>query len=232
MLYNVFRIVNSDNIWLQKRRIEMADVMENVKVDPIAEAAVVELIANVFNGVGYMDADTVRHNIELATEGGLSKSDRAIKVELANYLLSHFSLIFVGLIVNAEFRDTFKEAVSVEIALDGKSNEFVQKIRREMNEGEYLGESKGSFVINLSRYNDSIYKKLNGKLSLSFSKITQFDDTVSMLIDELTEDDKISIGFCASNFMYLYRAFAKNLLFANYVKTVVSNVQGTLGIEW
>lgn len=209
----------------------MAEVMD-VKVDPIAEAAVVELLANVFNGVGYMDADTVRHNIELATNDGLSKSDRAIKVELANYLLSHFSLIFVGLIVNSEFRDTFKEAVSVEIALDGKSEDFVRKIRKEMNEGESMGESKGSFVINLSNYNDNIYKKLNGKLSLSFSKITQYDETVNLLMDELSDDDKISIGFCASNFMYLYRAFAKNMLFANYVKTVVSNVQSTLGIKW
>lgn len=209
----------------------MADTYQNVKVDPIAEAAIVELLANVFNGVAYMDADTVRHNIELATDDGMSKSDRSIRVELANYLLSHFSLVFVGLIVNKEFRETFKEAVSVEIALDNKDEEFVKRIRSEMQDGANLP-TKGNFVVNFGSYNENIYKKLNGKLSNSFSKITQYDDTMSELIEELTDDDMIDIGFCASNFMYLIRAFAKNPLFANYVKTVVYNVQVTLGIKY
>lgn len=204
---------------------------ENVKVDPIAEAAIVELLSNLFNDVAYMDADTVRHNIELATENGMSKSDRSIRVELANYLLSHFSLIFVGLVVNEEFRETFKEAVSVEIALDNKDEAFVKNIRSEMQDGE-SSPSKGNFVVNFGVYNDNIYRKLNGKLSSSFDKITQYDDTMSELIDDLTDDEMIGIGFCVSNFMYLIRAFAKNPLFANYVKTVVHNVQNTLGIKY
>ena len=205
--------------------------VENVNVDPTAESAVVELLANVFNSIAYMDPDTVRHNIELASEGGMSKADRSIRVELANYLLSHFSLIFVGLVVNKEFRDTFKEAVSIEIALDNKDKDFVKQMRQEMKDSN-PGESKGNFVLNFGNFNENVYKKMNLKLSDSFSKITEYDETIGELSSELSEDDMIDIGYCASNFMYLVRAFAKNNMFANYVKTVVHNVQETLKIKY
>lgn len=203
----------------------------NVVVNPTAESAVVEILANVFNSISYMDPDTVRHNIELACEGGMSKSDRSIRVELANYLLSHFSLIFVGLIVNSEFRDTFKEAVSIELALDNKDKDFVKQMRKEMSDSAHI-ESKGNFVLNFGNFNENVYKKMNSKLSDSFSKITEYDEVIDELVGELTEEDMIDIGYCVSNFMYLIRAFAKNTMFANYVKTVIHNVQDTLKIKY
>ena len=201
-----------------------------VNVNPSAEAAVVELLANVFTSISYIDASTVRRNIELASEGGMSKFDRSIRVELANYLISHFSLIFVGLIVNKDFRDTFMEAVSVEMALDGKNEAFVAKIRDEMTEN-LPKVSKGNFVLDFSAYNDNIYKKLNTKLSRSFDKISEFDATLDQFASELSDEDKINIGYCVSNFMYVIRAFAKNQLFSNYVKSVVHSVQEQLDID-
>ena len=137
------------------------DSQKTIKVDDVTEVAVVELLSNIFNSIAYMDPETVRRNLELGSEGGMSEQDRSIRMELGNYLMSHFSLIFIGLIVNQDFRDTFMEAVSVEIALDGKDADFVKKIRSEMKDDK-VRDTKGNFVLNFSSYNDKIYRKING----------------------------------------------------------------------
>lgn len=199
------------------------------KVDAIAEGAVVELINILFRDVAYLDYETVYHNIKLACEDGASKSDRSIPVELANYLLNHFEIIYVGFLANAEFRDTFRDVVSVEIALESESAESVSEVRAAMRDAN-KPESRGNFVINLSKYNDNVYKKLNGTISNSFSKIKSYEGVIDDLSSDLSDDAKIEIGFCISNFMYLLRAFAKNDMFANYVKSIIRSVQKDLGI--
>lgn len=210
----------------------MSSSINTDAVDFIAENAVTELISVVFSNIAYMDPETVRSNMELASEYGMSKSDRSIKVDLANYLLSHFSLIYTGLIVNSDFRDTVVEAVAVEIALDSKPSGFVQQIRSDMqNNKSFVSDRKGIYVINLSRYSDSIYKKINAKLFDSFDKVRKFDKAIDYATDNLEDDAKIRIGFCVSNFMYLIRAFSKNPLFTRYVKTIIHSVQHQLGLS-
>lgn len=200
----------------------------NANVNPVAEAAVVELLANVFNAIAYMDADTIRYNVELACVGGMTKIDRSIPIELADYLLSHFSFIFVGLIVNKDFRSTIVEAVSVEIALDDREPEFVTKIREDMNY-EPPKDTKNSFIVDLSTYDDEIYKEINLKLSESFDKLSNYNSCIDEFAAELTDDEMMDIGYCSSNFMYLIRAFAKNTVFSNYVMAVVRSVEKNLG---
>ncbi len=206
------------------------DSQKTIKVDDVTEVAVVELLSNVFNSIAYMDPETVRRNLELGSEGGMSEQDRSIRMELGNYLMSHFSLIFIGLIVNQDFRDTFMEAVSVEIALDDKDANFVKKIRSEMKDDK-VRDTKGNFVLNFSSYNDKIYRKINGKLSDSFNIVSSFGDTVDNFVGELTDEDMTDIGFCVSNFMYLIRAFSQNALFTNYVKAVCHSVQQQLDLK-
>ena len=67
-----------------------------VYVDAIAEAAVIDMLASIFNGIAYIDADTVRYNIERACEGGFAREDRSISMELADWLMYNFSLIVVN----------------------------------------------------------------------------------------------------------------------------------------
>lgn len=203
---------------------------DNVFVNDVAELAVVKLVSTIFSDVAYMEPSTVRHNVELACEGGMSREDRSIRAELANYLMSHFSLLYIGLIINKEFRDTFVEAVSVEIALDDKDEEFVNNIRKDMQDGRPKT-SKGNYVINLSSYNEKVYQKLNGKLAESFDKVIQFNDAITEIAADLTDEECSEIGFVASNFMYLIRAFAKNPLFTNYAKSVLHTVQEQLDIK-
>lgn len=203
--------------------------LNTVYVDPTAEKGTVELLANIFNGIAYIDPDTVRYNIECASEGGFSIEDRTISVELANWIMNNFPFIFIGLIVNNDFRDTFIEAVSIELALDEKSDDFIASIRKEMNGGIVL-ESKSNFILNLGTYNDKIYRMINAELAKSFDNISVFNDTIDELIAALTDDNMIDIGYCVSNFAYLFRAFSKNSLFMNYTKSVVDSVKNQLKI--
>lgn len=198
-------------------------------VDATTEKAMVELLSNLFSSVAYMDPETVHHNLEMACENGMSKSDRSIRAEFANYCINHYALIFIGLVVNKDFREMFAEAVSVEIALDTKSEDNIAKIRKSMLDGKNHP-SKGNFVLDFSRFNDAIYRKINGKLAASFDCIKEFGDTLDDFIEKLSDTDKMDIGFCISNFMYLIRAFAKNQLFDDYIETVISSVQEQLSV--
>lgn len=203
----------------------------NVNLD--TEASIINLLATVFNPIAYMEPSTVRYNIERGCPGGFSKEDRTMRVELGNFIINHFSVIFFGLIANDVFRESIKEAVSVEIALDDKDEAFVSDIRKDMKmeEEKSAKPSKGNYVINFSGYNDDFYRKFNEKLLASFKKTSEFDDVIDDMAHELTQDDLLDIGFIASNFMYLYRAIAKNEVFAHYIKSVVRSVEKELNIK-
>lgn len=202
-----------------------------INIDLKSEAAVVELLTNIFSSVAYTEPGTIRHNIELASNDGMTKNERSISVEFTNYLLTHFSTIFLGLIVNDEIRRTFKEAVCIEIALDNHDEDYVKNIRNaQMDIGSCVDKSKCTdvYVVNLSAYSEGTYKKLNKMISESFTKIEIYDETLDSMIDDLTDEDKINIGFCVSNFMYLLRALSKNQLFATYTKTIINTTEEIL----
>lgn len=198
------------------------------KVDAIAESAVVELINILFKDIAYLDYETVYHNVKRACD--MDKSDRSIRAERANYLLNHFEMFYIGLIANAEFRESFKDAVSVEIALDDEPEDSVREIRMSMHDAK-KPESRGNFIIDLSKYNDGVYKKISGMISDSFGKVKAYESVVDELSAELSDDAKIEIGFCMSNFMYLIRAFSKNDMFFNYVRSIIRSVQKELSIN-
>lgn len=139
-------------------------------------------------------------------------------------------MIFVGLISNKDFRETIMEAVSIELTLDDRPDDFVASIREDMNEGKAL-ESKGNLVINFGAYSDKIFKIVNAKLADSFEKVSEYYDTIDNMSTELSEDDMIDIGYCVSNFAYLIRALSKNNLFTVYVKSVIGSVKQQLAID-
>lgn len=200
------------------------------KIDVRAEEFVTKMLTTLFSDVAALSESVIRTNIELACETGLPKVDRSIKVETANYLLKNFSVIYLGLISNDVFRDSFKDAVAVEISLDDKSDEFVKSIREDMQDGD-PGQSKGNFILDLGTYNPGVAEKIGSMLSDSLAKIVDFESEFNELADEITEDDAITIGFCVSNFVYLLRAFDKNPLFMHYIKDVISVVKRELQIK-
>ena len=210
--------------------VQNAEVdMPDVHVDVVAERAVTTILFNIFDTIAYMDPDVVRHNIELACKGGMDDPDRHIRVELANYLMSNLAVIVAGLVVDQGFRSDFIDAVVMEMELDNMDPEFVSSKRKEMHTVA-ANASKGDFVLDLSVYNDGIYRRINEKISGGFFKMLEYDAAIDSFIADLSPQDKADIGFCVSNFMYVIRAFAKNDLFADYVKSVVKHVKDELGI--
>jgi len=205
------------------------DFCENVCADERAEAEVVSLLSTLFGSVAYMDPETVRTNVLLACDGGFCLDDRTIDCDIAHFLLNDFSLIFIGMIVNKEIRKLILEAVSAEITLDEKDDIFVASIRKEM---EYKENNtlNPKYVIDLSSYNEEVYRYINSELSESLDCVSDFYETIDELISCLSDDDKIDIGYIVSNFMYMLRAFAQNGLLIKYLQDVINSVKQELDI--
>lgn len=199
----------------------------NENVNVVAENAVVTLLDNLFKDIAYIDVTTVRRNIGYASEGGMTKEDRMIRVETANYFMRHFAVVYLGLVINAELRDEFIKAIQLEMGIDNISEADRKKYRAQMKPDEE-DMSKGNYLIDLSSYNDAVYTKINKKILLSMQSMAEFDDGFDAFSSKLTQNDMINIGFIVSNFMYLLRAIGKNQLFVNYVKEVVRNVEAAL----
>ena len=204
-----------------------------IYVHPVTEGAIISLLSTMFNPIAYMDPFTVRHNILMGCEGGMSKEDRSIDVELGDFIVKHFSVFYLGLIINKEFRESIKDAVCVEIGLEEKSKDFVDSFRKDVMlncKGKATKHPKGSYVLNFTAYDDDTFRNLNQALLDSFMKTAEYDILLDDMARELTQDDLLDIGFIISNFMYLFRAFSKNTLFADYVQCVLLSVEKELDI--
>ncbi len=201
--------------------------LETILVNESAESAMVRLLFTLFDGVAYLDPETVRFNIERGTPYCFSKNDRTINSAIADYLLSNFAWIFLGLVANSDFRDVFVKAVSIEISLDELDRNKVKQIRRDMKSGD-INRSKENYIIDFSYYDVSAFRRITSKLRRSFEYINQYTDTIDGFAWELNEDERLDIAFCVSNFMYLIRAFAKNETFFSYVRSVLDSVMEEL----
>lgn len=200
-------------------------VNENVSI--VAETAVVTLLDNLFRDIAYLDVTTVRHNIGLASEGGMVKTDRLIRSDTANFFMKHFAVVYLGLVISDDFRQEFIKAIQLEMNLDNVSAAKKEFFRNQMRADDDSA-VKSNYLVDLSSYNDDVYKKVNKKLFLSLQSMAEFDDGFDAFSAKLSQNDMINIGFIASNFMYLLRAFGKNYLFVDYVRTFVHSVESTI----
>jgi hypothetical protein len=201
-------------------------------VNPKAEAAVIDILATLFNPISYMEPYTVRSNVESACSGGMSEEERTMPSGLFDFLVDHFSVIYFGLVSCKIFRDEVRDAIEVEIALDSKDKTFVSDIRKKMKHGDKRpSEScQRCYVLNLSEYDEDFYRMLNARLLNSFEKINEYDDVIDDMAHNLNDDDLLEIGFIAGNFSYLFRAFNMNEKFFHYVKNVALSVEHDLKI--
>ena len=208
------------------------DSANPVNVSPEAEVAIIDILSGFFNPIAYMNPYDVRYNIERGCPGGMSKDDRTIQAEVLDFFINHFSVIYLGLIVNSDFRNVFIEAISMELSLDKKSKVFIKDIRNQMNENyeKKTQPSKDNYIVDFSSYDDDFYRSFAHRLLTSFDIISKYDDCLNDLSMELEENEMEDIGFIASNFMYLFRAFSKNGVFAHYVSTTVCAVEKELNL--
>lgn len=197
--------------------------------DAYAEDFIVALIGEYFGNIAAIDDKTLRENIVLGCENGFSEEDRSVRAELVDYLFDNFSVIYLGLLVNDDFRSSFKKAVDLELDLADKSRSYIRDVRQQLRDGPVLP-SKGNVVIDLSRFDLAAAKEVSVRVRSSMDKIAPFSDEFNSIVQEVTDPDAAVIGFCISNFMYLIRAFDKNPTFENYVRSIVKTVGTNLGI--
>ncbi|MBQ3841158.1 MAG: hypothetical protein II820_00560 [Ruminiclostridium sp.] len=197
--------------------------------DGFAEDFIIALIGEYFGNIAALDEKTMRENVVLGCENGFSEEDRSVRTELVDYLFDNFSVIYLGLLVNDDFRGSFKKAVDLELDLADKSKSYIRDVRQQLKDGPVLP-SKGNVVIDLSKFDLAQAKDISMKIRSSMDKIAPFSDEFNSIVQEVTDSDAAAIGFCISNFMFLIRAFDKNPAFENYVRSIVKAVGTNLGI--
>ena len=217
---------------MDMRKNGNSSIYDYSEVNPATEDAVIDVLASVFNPIAYMSIEDVRKNVEFACPGGFSEEDRTMSIELGDFIMNHFSVIYFALLSSAKFRENVCSAVREEIALNEMNQELVPLMRQiqKRKDERPAKQSKGNYVIDFSVYNDDFCCKFYDIVSASFEKTAEYDDYVGILQEELTMDNKYDIGLIASNFMLLYRALAKNEQFSDEFVSFVSDVKKELGI--
>lgn len=196
--------------------------------DKATEDMIKRMIRTLFDdGIAALSDTVIYENICLGCPGHFKKIDRAIDKKTADYLINNFSYILLGFISNDVFRDSFKDAVAVEIELENKTPDFIESIRKDMTEG-CEPDNGPKYAIDFSVYNGAVAEKFSKLIAESIDGIMDFQDDFNQLVDEMTEESTITVGFCVSNFMYMIRAFDKNLVFRHYVMHVIDVVKKEL----
>lgn len=185
-------------------------------VNQQTEQTVVGLMLDIFEPIAHFDINAVKANIELSCEGGMSTEDRTIKRDKVNYLLDNFAIVVIGLVVDNQFRDTFKKAVTVELSHRGENSDNTDVVN---------SADSDIIVIDFSRFNEQLYRNIHSRLIDSFEYTSDFAINVDEFADELTDEDMSDIGLCVSNFLYLLRAFSRNDEFWNYVHDAIEKVK-------
>ncbi len=194
-----------------------------------AELFVVRLLPILFDeSVACFDLSAVKLNSLLATPSGWSEDDRSIRVGLADYLLDNFGYIRSYFIAEKSLREMLVACVKCEMELDFCSREKLIRFR-EFNKDPEKHPDEKMYVINLGSYDSGVANMINEKLAASMDKVEYFEDLIGMNIADLTEEDRMDIGFCVSNYMYLIRAFAKNGPLSQTVKSALINL---LQVSW
>ena len=157
-----------------------------------------------------------------------TKTINHISKETADFILDNYVMLTMGLIVNEDFRNTFVEAVAIEIALDDMVEKRVADIRTEMG---YQGIDKADCpVVNMDDYINYDDDEVESRINDSFQCVEAYNDAMAILIDELDDKAMEDIVFIDRNYMYLLRAFDLNPTFLDYVTTVVKNVKEDLSL--
>ena len=200
--------------------------------DPIAKEFVKKLINSMFAELAVLSDSIIDENIGLLCEGGMSVDDRTISAEAVNYLTRNCGVLILGLLSNDVFRDTFKEAVGLEITLDERDEDFVKNIRGEMTKNVPFGADSGKkYVIDLGTFDRKTADRIADNLFEGLNSIKDLEKEFNELSDELTKDQAITIGFSISNFAYFLRAFSHNPAFSAYIRDVVAVVREELDIK-
>lgn len=190
----------------------------------------VNVMKNMVGSFAILSDEVLMRNLELASGKGMSNEDRTISFECADYLMSNLGYIFMGLVLDMNFKDAFMESILIELKMDEQPADVIQKTRAAMKDShEY--KSAGSIVIGVTTFMPAIETDLMNKMQRSFDALDRYSEEFDAAVANLTEKQKVEYGFMFSNFMYLIRAFMQNDMFMSYIITVIEKVKETLSMS-
>ena len=204
---------------------------------PVAEASVnqeinnfVTTIKNMVGSFAYISDEVVANNAKLAGGNGMTIDDRKVPFECAQYVLSNLAFICMGIVCNADFKNSFIQAITAEQNIDALPEEDKKKIRESMTDPNSY-QSEGSIVLGMTTFTPQIEAQLHNQMMAGFDKLEPFAKEFNDAVENLNADQKIENGFIFSNWMYLIRAFTHNDMFMSYVIVVIDEVKTRLGVK-
>lgn len=178
---------------------------------------------NMVGSFAILSDDVISQNMKMAL-GGFPAEDRTLPYEVAEYLMSNMGFIFMGLVLDENFKNAFKESLKIELQIDKQPDNVKAATRAKMgNQKSY--KSRGAMVIGTSEFLPEVKAALIKKMQDSFNQLNGFAEEFDAEIKNLTRTQKLEYGFIFSNFMYLARAFTHNDMFMSYVISVIEKVK-------
>lgn len=189
--------------------------------------AFVARMSDIVGSFAILSDDVLAQNISLATNG-FSVEDRTLPYEIAEYLMSNMAYIFMGLVLDNNFKNAFMESLKVELEIDSQPENIRLLTRAKMKEDKKYS-TIGSIVVGTSDFVPEIKAILAKKMQQGFTSLDGFAEEFDAEINHLTREQKLEYGFIFSNFMYLQRAFTHNDIFMSYVISVIEKVKAMTG---
>lgn len=183
----------------------------------------ISIMRGMVGNFAILDEPVLSHNLELAG-GGMSVDDRTISFECADYLMSNLAYIFMGLVLDNNFKQAFLDSLSVEFQIDKQSDEDKAKTRASMKDNKPY-KSNGSIVFGVSTFTTTVEQSLMSKMQAGFTALNSYSAEFDSEVAKLSDKQKSEFGYIFSNFMYLIRAFSHNDMFMSYVVTVIEKVK-------
>ena len=196
-----------------------------------SEEYIKKLVLSVFSGIGFISEKVLTENVAYLSGEGFLPEERTIDKSLADFMLNNFGTVLLGLISNQNFRNAFKAAAGTELGLDSKDETFIKSVREEMSKGEKPWQETEPLTVDLGTFDPETAADIGDAIAKSIDGIKEYSSEFDELVSELTKDQKIDIGFAASNFGYIIRALSQNPIFRNYVRDIVVSVNEQLGIN-
>lgn len=184
----------------------------------------VKIMREMVGGFAILSEDVIAQNLKLAGGVGMTADDRTISFECADYLMSNLSFILMGLVLDANFKQSFMESLMVEMQIDKQTPEVKAKTRESMKDKKEY-KSNGSIVLGVTTFTPAVEKELMAKMQKGFDLLEPYADEFDAEVAKLQPNQKAEYGFIFSNFMYLIRAFTHNDMFMSYVITVIEKVK-------
>lgn len=184
----------------------------------------VNILKEMTGGFAILSDEVVAQNLKLAGGIGMTADDRTISFECADYVMTNLAFIFMGLVLDTNFKQAFMESLMVEMQIDKQLPEVKAKTRESMKDKKPY-KSNGSIVLGVTTFTPAVEQELMNKMQSGFTALEPYADEFDSEVSKLSPDQKAEYGFIFSNFMYLIRAFTHNDMFMSYVITVIEKVK-------